>query len=198
MSARLPTSMVLNELLGEAPAECVTLNWLMGRLGERSFGIVLLILGLLGLVPGASAFVGVLLAPPALQMILARPGPSFPRRVAGRPFPTWQLAGVVRRAVPVLRYLEKFVEPRWPTPFEAAKRVVGGVVLLLGMGLLAPVPLSNVPPALLIVLIAFAYLEEDGALLCTALMAALLLIAAIATGIWQAASVTGWTLWWLT
>jgi hypothetical protein len=31
------------------------------------------------------------------------------------------------------------------------------------------VPLSNVSPALAIILIAFAYLEEDGALLCGAL-----------------------------
>jgi hypothetical protein len=192
MRARPPTSVVLNELLGEAPAERVTLGWLMGRLGERSFGLVLLILGLLGLVPGASAFVGVLLAVPALQMILARPGPIFPRRVADRPFPSRQVARVVQRAVPVLRYLEKFVAPRWPTPFKATKRVVGGVVLLLGMGLLAPVPLSNVPPAVLIVLVAFAYLEEDGALLCAGLAASVLLFTVVALAIWRAARVTGW------
>lgn len=192
MRARPPTSVVLNELLGEAPAERVTLGWLMGRLGERSFGIVLLILGLLGLVPGASAFVGVLLAVPALQMILARPGPIFPSRVADRPFPSRRVARVVQRAVPVLRYLEKFVAPRWPTPFKATKRVVGVVVLLLGMGLLAPVPLSNVPPALLIVLVAFAYLEEDGVLLCAGLAASLLLFTVVALAIWRAARVTGW------
>ncbi len=192
MRARPPTSVVLNELLGEAPAERVTLGWLMGRLGERSFGLVLLILGLLGLVPGASAFVGVLLAVPALQMILARPGPIFPRRVADRPFPSRRVARVVQRAVPVLRYLEKFVAPRWPTPFKATKRVVGVVVLLLGMGLLAPVPLSNVPPALLIVLVAFGYLEEDGVLLCAGLAASLLLFTVVALAIWRAARVTGW------
>jgi hypothetical protein len=34
----------------------------MGRLGDRSFGIVLLLLALLGLLPGVSPLAGVLLA----------------------------------------------------------------------------------------------------------------------------------------
>ena len=76
----------------------------------------------------------------------------------------------MRRLVPVLRWLERFIRPRWATPFEATKRGVGGVVLLLSASLLAPVPLSNVPPALAIMLIAFAYLEEDGVLLCAGLV----------------------------
>ena len=40
-------------------------------------------------------------------------------------------------------------------------------------------PLSNVSPALAIMLIAFAYLEEDGALLCGALAIAFVIIAAV-------------------
>ena len=92
----------------------------------------------------------------------------------------------------MLRFLERFIRPRWPTPFAATKRVVGGVVLLLGASLLIPVPLSNVPSALLIVLIAFAYLEEDGALLCAALVGALLLSVIVVAAAWEAVSATGW------
>jgi len=102
------------------------------------------------------------------------------------------LAVVIRLTVPVLRFLERLIRPRWPTPFETTKRVVGLMVLLLGVGLLAPIPLSNVPPAMLIVLIAFAYLEEDGVLLCAALLAALLLFALLAAAGWQTLSATGW------
>lgn len=192
MLARTPTSAVLDELLGEAPAERVTLDWLMGQLGDRSFGLVLLLLALLGLLPGVSAVAGVLLMVPAAQMILARRGPVFPRRVATRRFEVRRLARVVRRVVPVLRWLERFIRPRWATPFEATKRVVGGVVLLLGAALLAPVPLSNVPPALTIALIAFAYLEEDGVLLCAGLAAALVMLAVAAAVAWETLGATGW------
>jgi hypothetical protein len=59
------------------------------------------------------------------------------------------------------------------------------VVLLLSLTLFIPVPLSNIPPAAVISLVAFAYLEEDGALLSLALIAALVLLAVIISGaIW--------------
>jgi hypothetical protein len=189
MTARLPTSVVLHELLCDASAEVVTLGWLVNRLGDRSFGIVLILLALLDLLPGVSLFAGVLLTVPAFQMMMARAGPVFPHRVASRQFKTRQLARVIRWTVPVLRYLERIIHPRWPTPFETTKRVIGGFVLLLGVSLLAPIPLSNFPPALLIVLIAFAYLEEDGTLLFAALAAVLILFTATAVAVWQTISV---------
>jgi hypothetical protein len=192
MTERAPTSLVLDDLLGPEAPERVTLGWLMSRLGDRSFGIVLLLLALLGLLPGVSVPAGVLLAVPATQMILARPGPVFPRGIAARPFEAWRLARVVRRVVPVLRFMERFIRPRWATPFRATRRVVGGVVLLLAASLLAPVPLSNVPPALVTGLIAFAYLEEDGVLLGLALAAALIMLAVAAVAAWEALSATGW------
>jgi hypothetical protein len=192
MIARAPTSAVLDDLLGHEAPEQVTLGWLMGRLGDRSFGIVLLLLALLGLLPGGSALAGVLLAVPAAQMVLARPGPVFPRRIAARPFEARRLARVVRRVVPVLRFMERFIRPRWPTPFRTTKRTVGGVVLLLAASLLAPVSLSNFPPALATGLIAFAYLEKDGLLLGVALAAALVMLAVAAVAAWEALSATGW------
>lgn len=189
----MPTSVVLDRMLGDAPAERVTLDWLMGRLGDRSFGIVLLLLAMLGLLPGVSAVAAVLVMVPAVQMILARPRPVLPRRIAGRSFGTRRLAGLVRRVVPVLRWLERFIHPRWTMPFAATGgRVVGGVVLLLGASLLAPVPLSNLLPALTIMLIAFAWLEEDGLLLCAALAAALVMLAVAAGLAWEAMSAAGW------
>jgi hypothetical protein len=72
------------------------------------------------------------------------------------------------------------------------KRVVGGAILLVGTLLFAPIPLSNVPPALVIILLAFASLEEDGVLLCIALTAAVLLLIIAAGAIWQAMGVAGW------
>ena len=192
MKVRIPTSALFEGLLRDADAERVTLGWLVGRLGDRSFGLVMLLLALLGAMPGASAIVAPLLAILAVQMMLGHAGPAFPRRVAERSVPTRTLARTLGRAVPVLRAVEGFIHPRWPMPFEATKRAVGLVVLLLGVLLLAPIPLSNVPPALAIALLAIAYLEEDGILLCAALAMSALLLAIAAGAAWQAMSQLGW------
>ncbi len=178
---RVPTSVVLKRLWLEAPSSHVTLGWLMDHLHARSFGIVLLLLGVCGLVPVVSPVAGLLLSIPAYQMIRAHPTPIFPRRLAERPVATAKLAAVLVRVVPALRFLERFVRPRWQTPFEATKRIVGLLVLLLGLGLLVPIPLSNVPVGVAIILMAFAYLEEDGVLLAVAvvLAAALLVTGAV-------------------
>lgn len=191
MTPHAPTSEVLEALLSNPPAGRTTLAWMMDRLGDRSFGIVLLLLALLGLLPGVSPVVGLLLLVPAVQMISGNHRPVFPRRVANRAFETQQLARLIRRVIPVLRWLERFIRPRWTTPFQATKRVVGGVVFVLGMGLLTPVPFSNVPPAVMIGLIAFAYLEEDGVLLCAALAVTFIMLVAAAVVAWEALSAIG-------
>jgi hypothetical protein len=88
MTERIPTSRVLGALLDEATAERVSLGWLVGRLGERSFGIILLLLAFLALIPGVSPAAGILLIIPAFQMIRAHAEPVFPRSFACRSFET--------------------------------------------------------------------------------------------------------------
>src|SRR5690606_7043761 len=135
------------------------LAWIVAHLRERSFGIVMLLIGAVGLVPGASPLVGILLAVPAVQMMLGREAPVLPGWIARRSVRTARLVRLLRRAIPVLRRLERLVKPRWPTPFQATKRVMGGAILLLGVTLLAPIPFSQIVPAMVVMLLAFAWLE---------------------------------------
>lgn len=184
MEMRIPTSIVLENLLRQAPAENVTLDWLIEHLSERSFGIVMLLVGLVALVPGISPLAGLLLGTIAFQMILGRPGPIVPRVVASRRIPTPKLARLIGRLVPVLKRIERLVRPRWRTPFEETKRAVGVAILLLSVTLLAPIPLSQVVPALAIMLLALAFLESDGILLCIALSAAVISICITVAAAW--------------
>ena len=162
----IPASVVLQELHEAAPADQFTLGWLMGRLQRQSFGLIMLLLAIIAVAPGISILGGLLLLIPALQMIAGRSEPGFPRWIADRPLPTKHLGAVVQHAVSALKYLEKVVRPRCPTPPGLTKRVVGIVVLLLcARLLLMPSPLSNILPAVLIALISLGYLEEDGVLL---------------------------------
>jgi hypothetical protein len=153
----------------------------------------MLLLALVAMAPGVSIVAGLLLMIPALQMIAGQPAPISPRRIAARPLPTRHLALLVQRAVPVLRYLETMIHPRWPTPLEATKRLVGTVVVILNTAVVfIPIPLGSVVPALVIALISLAYLEEDGLLLSIALLAASIMLTVELVAVWQMVRGANW------
>jgi hypothetical protein len=179
-------SVVLQRLHDEVPTDHFTLGWLMHSLHKRSFGIIMLLIALVAIAPGLSIVAGLLLMIPAFQMIAGKAAPVFPRRIATRPLPTRHFVTVVQRSIPVLRYLEKMVHPRWHTPPETTKCLVGAVVLMLSATLVfIPIPLSNVVPAAVIALIALAYIEEDGVLLSIAVAAAVIVLTVAIAAIWE-------------
>jgi hypothetical protein len=127
---------------------------------------------------------GILIAVPAVQMLIGRPAPVLPRFIAGRRISTPRLVRLLERVIPLLARMERFVRPRWRTRFEATKRVVGFFILLLGATLLVPIPFSHIIPALVIVLMAFSFLEEDGGLLCIGLAATAISLSISAATVW--------------
>ena len=91
--------------------------------------------------------------------------------MATRELPTQHVDAIMRRAIPILACLERAIYPRLATPPEITRRVVGAVIFILTVRLLlAPLPLSNVLPAILIAFIALTYLEQDGLLLIVGLL----------------------------
>jgi hypothetical protein len=171
-------SAILQELYDEAPPGHITLEWLTSKLHKQSFGLIMLMLSIVAATPGISFIGGLLLVVPALQMIAGRPAPIFPRWIAARPLPTRHLGAVARRAITVLRYVEKVFYPRYPVPPGVTKRVVGIVVMLLIARLMiVPFPFSTILPALVIAWISLAYLEEDGLMLSIGLLAGFVVLA---------------------
>ena len=85
------------------------------------------------------------------------------------------------------------IHPRWATPFEATKRLVGFVVVMLSSAVvLAPIPLTSIVPALVIALISLAYLEEDGLLLLIALLTAIMVLTVAVLAVWQTVHGAKW------
>lgn len=182
---RMPSSRVLEEVIHQVPAEYVTVGWLTSILHRHSFGIIILCLGLLSTTPIGSTIPGLVLAVMAVQLIMGRGEPVFPHFIMERRLPTKQLVRLGEHAIHVLKYLEKAVHPRWPMPFAATRRAVGVMVLLLSaVLLLMPVPLSNVAPAMVISLIAVAYIEGDGLLLAVGFLGAIILIGIASAAVW--------------
>ena len=100
---RMPSSRVLEEVIDQAPADYFTVGWLTSTLQQRSFGIVMLLLGLLATIPVGSTVPGLMLAALAVQLIAGRSEPVFPHFITTRRLPTrhlLRLGGLTRSAKP--------------------------------------------------------------------------------------------------
>ena len=190
--AYVPTSVQLARMLDRAEGPRVSIAWLIGQLGRRSFGLTLLMMAVIGCVPGLSTFVGLLVAWPATQMMLGHEAAALPRLVARREVGVERLARVIGLVVPRLAWLERMIRPRWPPPFDTTKRLTGFVTLLLGLSMVSPVPFSHLVPALVIMLMALAYLEEDGVALLLALAAALVSLGITGVTVWGTIETIDW------
>jgi hypothetical protein len=180
------TSAILQRLHDELPAGHFTLQWLLGELPRRSFGLIMLLLALVAIAPGVCIVAGVLVLTLAGQVVMGRSTPYIPRFIATRQLPSRYLAPILARAAPVLRRIEHLVHPRWAHVLRSMRRVAAIVVgLLCVLMVLAPIPFVSVVPALAVVLIALAYLEEDGVLLAIALLAALIVLGMGAFAVWD-------------
>ena len=188
----VPTSVQLSKMLDRAEASEVSVGWLVEQLGRRSFGLTFLVMAVVALLPGASTIVGVLVAWPAVQMVLGRDAAMLPTLIACRMVRVDKLARAIGFAAPRLAWIERLIRPRWPPPFEMAKRLTGIVMLLLGLTMILPVPFGNVLPALAIMLLALTYLEEDGIAFLIAMIAALASLAITAATVWGTVETIDW------
>jgi hypothetical protein len=182
--AHVPTSALLSQLVAETPPRGVTLAWVLGRLENRSFALLLLLLALLSLAPGVASVTALLFVFPAVQMILGRPRPSLPGLLSSRAISARRFAQVAAMAIPIFKRLERIVRPRLQTMVATTRPLVGFVILLRAATMIWPVPFSHIVPAVVIALIAFAYLEEDGALLGASLVGAVVSVCISATIVW--------------
>jgi hypothetical protein len=173
-SAPTHTSQLLSELIALAPVGPVDLEWLLSHLDRRSFGLLLLLLGMLVVIPGVATVAALALLFPTVQMMLGRTAPSFPRFLSKRQFDFNRFRKFTVFVSPLLRAIESVSRPRWNARHDVTDRLVGLIVFLLALSAGWPLPLVNVIPGLVVVLIAIAYLQEDGLLLVVALAAALI------------------------
>ena len=181
------TSDLVERLIDEAPKDKVDLDWFLGHLQKRAFGLLLLVLAIAILVPGLGIVASVVIAFPAVEMMLGRDRPTLPRFLTKRAFATERFTKSAARALPVLRAVERISRSRWHPPLEATKRAVGLLVLLLSISGIWPLPLINVLPAVTIALLAIAYLQEDGLLLAAAFAIGILSLLALGFLVWTSA-----------
>jgi hypothetical protein len=165
--------------MDNAPPDSFTLNWVVDNMPNRSYGVVILFLGLISFIPIISILSRLLVMLFALQIILGFRRPALPERIMMRALPSRHLRQLPSYTFSALTYIEKTIRPRWE-PFLGVRRISGAIVFLVSLvSLLAPVPFANVPAAAIIVLMALAYLEHDGLLLVFAQIVGLAILTLI-------------------
>ncbi len=165
----IKTSTLLDETLQALEGSHVEVGELMRQFQRRSYGGVLLILALLAMVPGISVFAGIAMIVPAFQLFIGLHSPVFPSFIQKRKV---GIAGLQKWGSTIsswIQRLETLVVPRWPTlSNQFARRLIGLVILLLGLVVAIPFPFSNFPPALATIGFALGLLERDGVMIILA------------------------------
>ncbi len=146
----------------------VTIQTILDRVSVKSFGILLAILAIPSAVPvpapGYSMPGGIALLILGFQLVRQREYPWLPDRVLRREVRVGQRPRLIRTMVFFLRVFEIFIRPRLSFMFSnhLCYRGLGVVVMLCGLSMCIPVPLTNTAPAFGVFLIGLGMLEEDG------------------------------------
>lgn len=163
---RPQTSDILRGLTEQLDAPEIAVGDLIAHLRARAYGVIFIILALISLVPAMSIPGGLLIAVFAVQMAAGIVTPRLPRRLAELRIPTERLRWAIERLHPVLVRMERHVRPRLPwLTAPPAINVVGLLMALVSVTFMLPVPLTQLPPGIALLLIAVSMLERDGRVL---------------------------------
>lgn len=193
------TSSILHELTG-FHGDSISIRDLSAQLGDRGFGLILLLFSLPNTIPlpipGISTLTGMPLIFFSAQLCLGKQRIWLPRWLANRQIPMSKLRPLLQKSLPWLIRLEKIVKPRLDKittlNFE---RFAGGLILLLALFIALPIPLGNLPLGIAMAVLALGITERDGVVMITGWLLtffALCFFAALISGyawvIWQLVS----------
>jgi hypothetical protein len=160
------TSEVLTVLAAQE-SERISVRDIVAVLRDRAFALLVVLLGLpncLPMPPPIPLLCGLLLALVAGQIAAGQSAPWLPRALLGRSIARDDVRKAVHRAVPVLRWLERWSRPRL-TLFEnpLAQRALGLVLLALALALIVAAPIiGQIPLGLAVCLVGLGLVERDG------------------------------------
>ena len=164
--AHLKLSEELHGLL-QTDGDSLTVGQLVERVGDRGFGLLLLVLSLPSALPvpaaGYSVPFGLLLVILAVQMLIGKTRPVFPKRMERMTLSKGMAEKLLKGAAWIFKRLEWIVRPRmrWVGQ-RAGLTLMGCLVMAMAILMMIPIPMTNTFPAFVIFLIGVGLTEEDG------------------------------------
>jgi hypothetical protein len=186
---------LLNSLVAETSGETVTLGQLMNIVERRSFGAVILLLGLISIspltiVPGANWLVATVTLLFSVQLLFGARYPILPRKLLKLEMKRDALVKFAASARKTAHTADKLTAPR--LGFLTRPPFVLGASIICILAALATFPLGLIPlgpvlPGLSIVLMGVGLTARDGVFLLLsgfALAGSVILLASLASRLW--------------
>jgi hypothetical protein len=171
------TSRLLRRSLETRRTARATLGEILEALGDRAFGLLIVLLVLPTLIPGPpipgySLIFAAAIALIASQLARGFDQPVLPAWWLRRSFDRARLDALLIRATPYLRRFERVAHAR-PTLLTTRRgeRWIGALAIAVAAALAVPVPLGNTPPGLALLVIGIGLIERDGRLLAVGALA---------------------------
>lgn len=173
--------------------DSVSVRTVMSRVGQRSFGPLLLLAGLIvlapiiGDIPGVPTVIAVAVLLLSVQLVINRQYFWLPRWLLNRSVSTNTLRTVVRRLRPLARFVDRFLRSRLPIFIRGRATLLAAAACMLvaaAMPLMEVVPFSANAGGAALTLFGLAFISRDGlmaliAFLISAFIAVLVIYAAV-------------------
>jgi len=156
-------------------ADSINLRQILNQLGERSFGFLLVIVTIISFIPLISVITGVIFCIIGVQMMLGIKKIQLPKFILDRHISSVKINKAFQIVAPKIQYLETYIRPRWHLfNSNLVTRVNGLMIVLLGIINGIPLPLTNIAPAVLIMILGIGLIEKDGLVQFIALLSCLM------------------------
>jgi hypothetical protein len=168
---------VLRAVIETAPGDTISIRQIVEAFGERAFGFVIILFSLPNCVPappGLNSVFGLPVLLFAIQLMIGRARPWLPRKIMDKSFKIATFRKIIDVAEPRLRKVESFCRPRYTALFgPRGDRLIGLFAVLCAISVIIPLPGTNFPPSIALVIMSIAIMEEDGLLLGIGLLVGL-------------------------
>jgi hypothetical protein len=176
MTAYTPISASLCEIikLAKSPGG-ITLRQCLDLLGEKSILLVMLICALINSlpfsgIPGVSTITGIPITLLGISLIFSTDRTWLPKRVADYHLKPGRMLTLLERLVPFLRRLDRIIRQRLLVLSRPpVLNMIGGVIVIMGLMLALPLPLTNFPIGICLSLLAIGLITRDGVVIALGL-----------------------------
>jgi hypothetical protein len=183
-----PTSEMFEDVIaGTEGNGDISIRELLELFGEKSFGLAILLFALPNCLPipnvlAYSALTGIPIILLAIQMVFGRSTPWLPHIVTSRRFSRAKITMLLRKLLP---YVHKIEHTPYPDLFcigpNVTKRLVGIVVLVLGIILSLPIPFGNLLPGFAISFIAIGLMKQNRVMMAAGILFGVIVCLAVVT-----------------